>query len=147
MNKRFFVRLSPEERKKLQSLISKGRGAARILTRARILLKADCGERGPAWSDKQISHALDVCPITVQRVRRSFVEQGLHSALTRRSVLPRPRRFDDDQEARLIALANSSPPVGRTRWSLRLLAEKLVELGYVETISHETIRQTLKRIS
>lgn len=147
MNKKFFVNLSAEDRQKLESLITKGTGSARRLTRARILLKADCGPRGPAWSDKQISDALDVGPITVQRVRRTFVEEGLEAALARRSMPPRPRRFDGDQEARLIALACSNPPAGRLRWTLRLLADKLVELGHVDTVSHETVRRTLKRIS
>ena len=147
MNKKFFVRLSARERETLESLISKGRGAARRLTRARILLKANCGDEGPAWSDRQIAEALDIGPVTVQRVRRSFVENGLDGALTRRSMPPRPRRFDGDQEARLIALACSSPPEGRPRWTLRLLAVTLVELGHVETISHETIRRTLKKIN
>lgn len=147
MNKKFFVNLSADDRQKLESLISKGKGSARRLTRARILLKADCGTQGPAWSDKQISDALDVGPITVQRVRRTFVEEGLEAALARRSMPPRPRRFDGDQEARLIALACSNPPAGRLRWTLRLLADKLVELGHVDTVSHETVRRTLKRIS
>lgn len=147
MNKKFFVNLSAEDRQRLESMISKGKGSARRLTRARILLKADCGAQGPAWSDKQISDALDVGPITVQRVRRTFVEEGLEAALARRSMPPRPRRFDGDQEARLIALACSNPPAGRLRWTLRLLADKLVELGHVDTVSHETVRRTLKRIS
>jgi transposase len=139
MNKRFIVRLSVEERTQLESLVAKGKAAARKLTRARILLKA--------WSDEQISEALDVGGITVHRVRRSFVEGGLDSALVRRPVPRRPRMLDGEQEAHLIALACGSPPGGRCRWTLRLLADKLVELGHVGKVSHETVRRILKKTS
>jgi transposase len=145
MNKRFIVRLSVEERDQLESLVAKGRAAARKLTRARILLKADCGDLGPAWSDQQIREALDLGAITVHRVRRSFVEGGLEGALGRRSLPRRPRMLDGEQEAHLIAIACGSPPAGRCRWTLRLLADKLIELGHVETVSHETVRRTLKK--
>ena len=145
MNKRFIVRLSVEERAQLESLIAQGKTAARKLTRARILLKADCSSLGPAWSDQQISEALDLGVITVHRVRRSFVEGGLNGALVRRPTPRRPRMLDGDQEAHLIALACGSPPPGRCRWTLRLLADKLVALGHVETVSHETIRRKLKK--
>jgi transposase len=147
MNKKFVVRLSAEERSQLESLVAKGKAAARRLTRARILLKADCSPLGPAWSDEQISDALDLGAITVHRVRRSFVEGGLDGALVRRPVPRRPRLLDGDQEAHLIALACGSPPAGRCRWTLRLLADRLVELGHVGTASHETIRRTLKKTS
>jgi transposase len=145
MNKKFIIRLSVEERAQLESLVAKGKAAARKLTRARILLKADCGDLGPAWSDRQISEALDLGGITVHRVRRSFVEGGLEGALIRRPVPRRPRMLDGEQEAHLIALACGSPPAGRRRWTLRLLADKLVELGHIESVSHETIRRTLKK--
>jgi hypothetical protein len=147
MNKRYVVRLSVEERSRLESLIAKGKAAARRLTRARILLKADCSPLGPAWSDEQISDALDLGAITVHRVRRSFVEGGLDGVLVRRPMPRRPRMLDGDQEAHLIALACGSPPAGRSRWTLRLLADKFVELGHVDTISHETIRRTPKKTS
>jgi transposase len=147
MNKRFIVRLSVEERAQLEAIIAKGKTAARKLTRARILLKADCSILGPAWSDQQISEALDLGVITVHRVRRSFVEGGLDGALARRPVPRRPRMPDGEQEAHLIALACGSPPAGRCRWTLRLLADKLVELGHVGNVSHETIRRTLKKTS
>lgn len=147
MNKKFVVRLSVEERAQLESLVAKGKAAARKLTRARILLKADCSPLGPAWSDDQISEALDLGAITVHRVRRSFVEGGLDGALVRRSLPRRPRLLDGDQEAHLIALACGNPPAGRCRWTLRLLADRLVELGHVEKVSHETIRRTLKKTS
>jgi len=147
MNKRFIVRLSAEERAQLESLVAKGKAAARKLTRARILLKADSSSLGPAWSDQQISEALDLGVITVHRVRRSFVEGGLDGALARRPAPRRPRMLDGEQEAHLIALACGNPPAGRCRWTLRLLADKLVELGHVGNVSHETIRRTLKKTS
>src|SRR3954465_15111244 len=147
MNKKFVVRLSAEERDQLESLLAKGKAAARKLARARILLKADCSDLGPAWSDEQISVALELGPITVHRVRRSFVEGGLEGVLVRRPLPRRPRMLDGEQEAHLIALACGSPPAGRCRWTLRLLADRLVELGQVDTVSHETIRRTLKKTS
>jgi transposase len=147
MNKKFVVRLSVVERAQLESLVAKGKAAARKLTRARILLKADCSDLGPAWSDQQICEALDLGIITVHRVRRSFVESGLDGVLVRRPVPRRPRMLDGEQEAHLIALACGSPPAGRCRWTLRLLADKLVELGHIESVSHETIRRTLKKTS
>jgi hypothetical protein len=145
MNKKFVVRLSVEERGKLEALVAKGKVAARKQTRARILLKADCSPLGPAWSDEQISDALGV--MAVHRVRRAFVEGGLDGVLVRRPVPRRPRMLDGDQEARLIALACGSPPAGRCRWTLRLLADKFVELGHVDRVSQETIRRTLKKTS
>ena len=145
MNKKFIVRLSVEERSQLDALVAKGKAAARKLTRARILLKADCSSLGPAWSDQQISEALDLGAIAVHRVRRSFVEDGLDGALVRRPLPRRPRMLDGEQEAHLIALAYGSPPAGRCRWTLRLLADRLVEIGHVDKVSHETIRRTLKK--
>ncbi len=147
MNKKFIVRLSVEERAQLESLVVKGKASARRLTRARILLKADCSNLGPAWSDQEISEALDLGVITVHRVRRSFVEAGLDGALVRRPIPRRPRMLDGEQEAYLIAMACGSPPAGRCRWTLRLLADKLVELGHAEKVSHETIRRTRKKTS
>ena len=147
MNKRFVVRLSVEERQRLESLIAKGKAAARKLTRARILLKADCSPLGPSWTDLQISEALDVGVITVHRVRQAFVEGGLEGVLVRRPVPRRLRMLDGEQEARLIALACGNPPAGRRRWTLRLLAERFVGLGHVESVSHETIRSVLKKTS
>ncbi len=147
MNKRFIVRLSVEEREQLEALVAKGKAAARKLTRARILLKADGSDSGPAWSDDEISRALDVGTITVHRVRRDVVEGGLEGALVRRPLPRRRRMLDGEQEAHLIALACGSPPAGRRRWTLRLLADKMVELGHIDTVSHETIRRTLKKTS
>jgi transposase len=149
MNKIYRVTLTAEERQELEGLIHKGKGAARTLTRARILLKADATpEQGPAWSDTQIRAALDVGLVTIYRVRQSFVEEGLPLTLKPR---PRKRRYDrlldGDQEAHLIALACSAPPAGRARWTLRLLAERFVAMGHITDVSHETVRQTLKKTS
>jgi transposase len=147
MNKKYRVTLTAQERQDLEALVQKGKAAARKLTRARILLKADASpEQGPAWTDEQIKDALDVGLLTIQRLRQSFVEDGLDAALQPR---PRNRRYerllDGDQEAHLIALACSKPPPGRARWTLRLLAERFVALGHVDDVSHETVRQTLKK--
>ena len=146
MNKKYCVTLTDAERAMLQELISAGTAAARTLTHARILLKADQSAAGPAWPDAAISEALEVSLPTIARVRARLVEEGLEAALFRApSTRVRERRLDGAQEAHLIALACSAPPEGRKRWSLRLLADKLVELEYVEEVSHETVRQVLKK--
>ena len=142
----FRVFLDDEQRAHLRTLVGSGRAPARMLTRARILLKADQGEGGPGWSDAAIAGALDLHPATVQRVRRQFAETGLGPTLERK----RPdrvyeRRLDGRQEAHLVALACGEPPAGQARWSLRLLADELVRLEVVETVSHETVRRTLKK--
>ena len=145
MQKVYHVVLTTEERAALQTLIARGTTAARALTRARILLKADEAPGSPAWSDSQIVAALDVSPPTVARVRQRFVTERL-AAVQRHPPTTRPApKVDGDQEAHLIALACSPPPRGRERWSLRLLAERYVVLGYGEPISHEWVRQTLKK--
>ncbi len=105
----------------------------------------DCSDLGPAWSDEQISVALEVGPITVHRVRRAFVEGGLEGVLVRRPVPRRPRRLDGEHEAHLIALACSSPSAGRRRWTLGLLADRMVERGHLGSVSHETIRRVLQK--
>lgn len=140
------VVLSEVQRAELRGLVGSGTAPARMLTRARILLKADHGDGGPGWSDAAIAGALDVNPSTVLRVRRQFVAEGLAATLERK----RPdrvyeRALDGEQEARLIAVACSETPDGADRWSLRLLAAELVRLEVVEAISHETVRQTLKK--
>ena len=147
--KKYLVTLTPEERQRLTRLLSAGKRAARTLTRARILLKADQAEGGPAWDDAGIARALDCGLRTVERVRRRFVERGLGAALARkRQDRPsRQRKFDGAQEARLIALACSEPPVGRARWTLKLLADKLVELEVFDGVSDETVRRVLKKTS
>jgi transposase len=145
MNKKYFVKLTEEERQSLETLVSQGRTAARKITRAWILLKADAGV-GPAWSDEQIRTAFGVGLATIYRVRQTYVEEGLAAVLTRRpKSRHRHRKLDGEQEAHLIALACSQPPPGRRRWTLRLLADKLVELEHSERVCLETVRQTLKK--
>jgi transposase len=142
------VKLTPEERAELVELLSKGKAAARTLTHARILLKADEGEAGPRLSDEAIAEALEVNRSTVERVRIRCVEEGFEAALRHRpSRQLHPRKLDGAQEAHLIALACSPAPKGRARWSLRLLADTVVELEIVGAISYETVRQTLKKTS
>ena len=147
--KKYLVRLSKEECKLLTRLMSSGKGPARMFTRARILLKADIGEDGPGWCDEKISEAFDVTVQTVERIRKQLVEEGLEAELRRRKYIQKVSRkkVDGDVEAHLIALSCSEAPEGYSRWSLRLLADKLVELGYVESISHEAVRRTLKKTS
>jgi transposase-like protein len=140
------VCLTEAQRAELRGLVGAGVAPARMVTRARILLKADHGEGGPGWSDAAIAGALDVNPSTVLRVRRQFVADGLAATLERK----RPdrvyeRRLDGAAEARLVALACAAPPEDRERWSLRLLADELVRLEVVEAVSHETVRRTLKQ--
>ena len=145
--KKYIVRLADDERKKLKKIISSGRGASRMFTRARILLKADQGDKGPSWSDDKISEALDVTVQTVERIRKQLVEEGFDAVLSRHEYKQKVSRkkIDGDVEAHLIALSCSEPPEGRVRWTLRLLADKAVELGYLESISYEAVRQTLKK--
>ena len=147
--KMYVVRLSPEERERLDTLIRSGKHPARKLTRARILLKADVGEAGEGWSDSQIAAALDTGLTTVARIRQQLVEEGLESVLTpkRSPASARTRIFDGAAEAQLTALACSAPPKGRARWTLRLLEDKVVELNIVARVSDNTIGRTLKKIS
>jgi hypothetical protein len=146
MKSKYAVYLSEVERAELRPLIGHGVAPAREVAHARILLKADQGDGGPGWDDAAIAGALELCARTVARVRQQYVTQGLEAALTRR--MPERvyvRKLDGQQEAHLIALACSTPPTGRERWSLRLLADALVRLELVDTVSHETVRQTLKQ--
>ena len=145
--KKHSIVLSREQRRELETLISTGQAPARKLTHARILLKADCGPEGPRWSNRQIHEALDIGETTVRRVRHSFAQGGLEAALNRRPQPPRPekRKLDGEQEAHLVALLCGPAPDGYERWSLRLVADKLVELELVESMSHETVRQVLKK--
>jgi len=145
--KKYVVTLTAEERVHLSELARTGKAAAYKLTHARILLKADQADGGPAWADGQIAEALEVSVATVERLRQRFVEQGLEAALSRKKQ-DRPSRaaaLDGAAQARLVALACSEPPAGRTSWTLRLLADKLVELEVVEKVSHETVRRALKK--
>src|ERR1700676_729590 len=144
--KLYRVKLTPDERAQLVELLSKGKAAARTLTHARIRLKADEGEAVPRLSDEAIAEALDVNRSTVERVRIRCVEDGFEAALRPRpSRQLHPRKLDGVQEAHLVTLACSPAPNGRARWSLRLLADKLVELEVVDDVSYETVRQTLKK--
>jgi len=144
--KKYIVTLSEEERAALDELIRKGKAAARKLVHGRILLKADVSSGGPGWRDEEISAALEVSTGTVQRIRQLFVEEGLEAALNRRpAAQPRPWKLDGVGEAHLIALTCSEPPPGQARWTLRLLAAQMVELAYVDTLSHETVRQVFKK--
>jgi transposase len=147
MDKKYRVTLTPEERAELGRMVTAGRAAARKLNHARILLKADEGAGGPGLSDGAVADALETGPATVARVRRRFVEEGLEAAL-----VPRPtarayaRKLDGDGEARLVKLACSAPPEGRARWTLQLLADRMVVLGFAEDgLSYETVRRTLKK--
>ena len=145
---KYSVILSEAERARLHTLVGQGTASARLLTHARILLKANQGEAGPGWTDAAIATAVEVGLSTVARVRQRYVEAGLEAALARKGPdRVYERKLDGTAEARLIALACSTPPTGRQRWTMRLLAERLVALEVVETVSHETVRQTLKQTS
>ena len=145
--KKYVVRLSGEEREQLETLIRKGKSPARRLLKARILLKADVSEAGEGWSDSRIIEALDTSASMVYRVRKQLVEEGLEAVLSRkqRATPAVPPIFDGEKEAKLIALACSKPPKGRARWTLRLLENKVVELGIVDRASDSTIGRTLKK--
>ena len=145
--KKYVVRLSAEERAELAALIRKGKGAARRLLKARMLLKADVSEAGEGWSDSEIIAALDTNASMIYRVRKQLVEEGFAAVLSRkqRAMPAVPRIFDGEKEAKLIALACSKPPKGRARWTLRLLENKVVELGIVDRASDSTIGRTLKK--
>jgi transposase len=147
MKKKYPVTLTRSEREHLKSLIAAGTAPARKLTHVRILLKADQSPQGPAWVDEDVAEAVEVSQPTVSRVRKQYFEEGLQAALNRRPPNRHyHRKLDGEQEARLVALACSEPPEGLARWSLRLLADKLVELEIVEDeVSYQTVRRTLKK--
>ncbi len=146
---KYIVELTSEEQKELAQLVSKGKAAARKITHGRILLQANESKDGLAWTDKQISQAFGVHTNTIHGIRRRFVEHGLQAALERKKQdhPSRKRVVDGDVEAHLIALRCGDPPEGRNQWTLRLLADKLVELEIVPSICHETVRKTLKKTS
>jgi transposase len=148
MAKKYIVQLEAEERQQLIRLVSKGRHAAGVIRRARILLQVDASADGLGWKDAQVAEGLDISIRSIEMLRRRFVEEGLDACLKRReSRFPNIRhKIDGEKEARLIALSCSAPPPGRVRWTLRLLADRLVELQVVDNISHETIRRTLKKV-
>ena len=146
MAKKYIVGLTEDERSYLESLIHTGKVAAHKRLHAEILLKADISEWGEKWLDSQISEAFGVSTRTIERVRERLAQQGLESALNRAEPSRvKSRTIDGENEAHLIALSCGEPPEGRSRWTLRLLGQHMVELGYVENVSHETIRQALKK--
>jgi transposase len=142
--KKYIVTLTSEERQQLAQISRTGKASAYQITRARILLKADTSQLEENWKDAEISAALDVSVATIERLREQFVEEGVPKCLQRKTRIYE-RLLDGEQEAKLVAIACSEAPAGRSRWTLRLLSERVVELGYVEQISHETVRQTLKK--
>ena len=145
---KYVVRLDDEERIELQAMVDEGRGAKSGRKRARILLKADESDEGPAWTDERVAEFAEVSVSTVYRVRQRFVEHGLEAAVYRKPATDRLyRKLDGAGEARLIATACSSPPEGRSRWTLQMLADELVALDVVESISGECVRETLKKTS
>lgn len=147
MKKKYPVILNEAEREQLKSLIAAGIAPARKLTHARILLKADQSPEGAGWVDEVVAETVEVSQPTVARVRKQYFEEGLEAALNRRAPNREyPRKLDGEQEARLVALACSEPPEGQARWSLRLLADRLVELEVVEEeVSYQTLRRILKK--
>ena len=143
---KFIVRLTAAEREKLDGVVNRGKVGAEKRKRAHILLKADASPECPAWSDGQIAAALDVGKTTVHRTRQAYVEHGLEAALERQRPTGRQyRKLDGVQEAQLVKIACSPPPEGQARWTIKLLADKLVELEIVESIGTETVRRTLKK--
>ena len=145
--KKYLVTLTPDERAELSRLIAAGRGKARTLTHVRILLKADQADGGPGWDDARIAEAAEVTARTVERVRRRFVERGFEACRERKPQdrPSRERKLDGAAEARLVALACSKAPAGRAEWTMQMLADKLVELEVVGSISDETVLRTLKK--
>jgi transposase len=142
----YVVRLSSEERASLEALVKAGKGAADKRLRAQILLKADVGEGGPGWADARIAEAFEVGLSTVHRLRQRLVEEGLDAVLVRKpSPQARPLKLDGEKEARLIAIACAKAPEGRARWTMQLLADRLVELKVVDRICDETVRRVLKK--
>jgi len=143
---KYVVRLTAGDRRQLERLVSSGKHPARVLTRARILLRADAGDGGPGWEDAQVAEALECGGRTVARVRRRYTEGGLGAALySKRPTGRQYRKLDGKQEARLVALACSEPPAGQARWTMKLLADRLVELAVVESIDPATVWRTLKK--
>lgn len=143
------IELTQEQRLHLEEVISKGNAQARKIQHAHVLLKIDSGKDGPNWSDGQIKEAFEVSPATVWRIRRRFLEQGMDDALNRRLQPERPqkRKITGEQEAQITALACTEAPTGYSRWSIRLLTKRAIELEIVEDIGRETIRLTLKKMS
>lgn len=145
--KKYIVSLTKEEQKSLEDLTKTGKAAAAKINHAKILLKADINRAEGGWKDQSISVALDISVSTIEQVRQRFVEEGLESAINPRRRTSIPKKLDGEIEAHLIAIACSEAPAGSSRWTLRLLSDKMVSLGYVDSISHESVRQVLKKTS
>jgi hypothetical protein len=145
MNKKYIVRLTDQERDELVTVVKKLKGTSQKVRRAQILLKADAD--GPNWTDHRIAEAFGCRTQTVENIRRRLVEEGFREALDgkKRETPPVEKMLDGEQEARIIATRLGPPPAGYANWTLRLLARKVVELGIVESVSHETVRRTLKK--
>ena len=149
MAKLYLVKLDSDERKELSLLVKREKVAAKKRTHAQVLLLADCGRHGPAWTDAAVAEACQVTVRTVENIRKRLVLEGLEVALNRKPQvrLSRQKILDGEKEAKVIALCCGAKPAGHARWTLRLLAERIVELDIVESISHETVRQCLKKTS
>jgi hypothetical protein len=147
MQKKYLVRLTESERETLKSVVRKLSGRSQKVRRASILLKADAA--GPAWTDEKIAEAFSARARTIEKIRQRFVERGFEETLNgkQRQKPPTEKLLDGQQEARVIATRLGAPPAGYANWSLRLLARKVVELGIVPAVSHETVRQTLKKMA
>lgn len=145
MLKKYIVRLSQAERKSLEKVVRRGKSSASTINRARILLKADEEQENGGWRDQDIKEALDISIRTIERVRQRFVEEGLEAVLKPRPGQGRKPKVDGEIEAHLVALRCSEPPAGKARWTLRLLADRMVELDYIEQLSYESVRQVLKK--
>jgi Homeodomain-like domain len=145
MRKRYIVRLTDQERRTLREVVRKFKGSSAKVRRAQVLLKADAD--GPNWTDHRIADAFGCRTRTIEYLRQRLVTQGFEAALDKKppESPPRAKLLDGSQEAKIIAVRLGKPPKGFANWSLRLLAEKIVELGIVETVSHETLRKTLKK--
>ena len=143
--KEYVVELTSKERQQLEGLVQKGRVAGYKIRHAQMLLKADEGEQGPGWPDTQVAQAFGAHVTTVERLRKRLVEEGLEAALERHQRQNYTHKLDGDAEAHLIAIACSQPPEGRARWTLRLLADRLVALSVVDHLSHMTVSRTLKK--
>lgn len=145
MVKKYIVNLSAAERQELEEIVTTGKRSASTINHARILLKADCHQPNGSWRDQAIKDALDISTRTIERVRQRFVEEGFEAALKPRSGQGRKPKLNGETEAHLVALRCGDPPNGQGRWTLRLLAEQMVELDYIDQLSHESVRKVLKK--
>jgi len=145
MIKKYIVRLNDSERKELTQMVTRGKVAAYKRLHAQVLLKADISDKGPRWTDQKIADAFDITVRSIERIRKRLVEKGLDGAISRARGGGSKRKLDGEKEAYLIALACSDPPQGRCQWTLKLLADKMVELKYIDTLSYETVRRILKK--